>query len=124
MKYIKSIFTILSGIVYNRNECGQIYKVYDANHCLIRYSMMRYRKEKIKDVYMPKYVDKAITDKIMFDISDSLQNKSFNVKRLIHHDSIYLYDDEELVNNRINNVIVENIIMADHHRAIAILNAM
>lgn len=112
----------IASIIYPHIEQGQIYKIYDTDHCLVRYNMMKYKREKIKGLCIPRLVDKKVMTKIMHDITGCLQNKSFHIKRMHRDGSIYLYENDALMNNTINNVIVVNILRDDDLRAIAKLN--
>lgn len=111
LNIIRKIIIAIANIIYKPDvEYGQICELYDVNHCLVRYNMLQYRKEKIKGIYLPKHTSIVIVRKIMRNIQAIIQDKKYHITRLRRNESICLYDNDELVNTTINNVILCNIV--------------
>lgn len=99
---LKSIYDFICKIF---TKDVQIAKIYDMNSCEIRYNLLSYKRERIKEIIIPPYIKKNTLKKILYDINEIIKNKSFKIKRLKKGGSIYLYEDDSILNNEINNII-------------------
>jgi len=90
---------------------GEIITVYDMNICKIKYNPFCYKTERIKGIIKPVYISKKIYKEILSDIKNNIANKKYKIKRLKKNESIIIYQNDELINNTVNNIIVFNTIM-------------
>lgn len=114
-KFICNIFSYIYSI-FNNTEIvnkGEVIELYDINMCKVRYSLFSYRIERIKGIIKPMYISQMLHNKIVKDINDNIVNKKYKIMRLKRNESILLYEDNELVNNTLNNIIIFNTTMQD-----------
>lgn len=117
-KFIRIIFSYIYSFahIFNTNKIvnkGEVIQLYDINICKVRYSLFSYKIERIKGIIKPIYISRMLHNKIVRDINDNILNKKYKIIRLKRNESILLYEDNELVNNTLNNIIIYNTTLRD-----------
>lgn len=102
---IQQFYTYLCGLFsYKYVKIDKLHKV---NLCEIRYNFLFHKTEKIKEIIQPPAnIHDSTLLKILEDIRKIIHDKTFKIKRLKKSESIYLYEDNGLLNNDINNIII------------------
>jgi len=112
LRYLKILALYIYNLFINHRDLdGEIITVYDMNICKIKYNSFCYKIERIKGVIKPVYISKKLYNQILNEIKNNIIHKKYKIKRLKKNESIIIYQNDELVNNTVNNIIIFNTIM-------------